>query len=111
MDMQVADEEWPEGWCGLAEGQADAFLAQLRRELPNDHPFQHMEISTIGTAEGSDDVIYAVSGWIAPFFLCHLAWPHPDTRPWLIRKLKPRAKWSPSVQPIFSLCELAHYFD
>ena len=110
-DMEIADDEWPEGWCGLTEDQQVVFLAQLRRELPRDHPFQHLEIEAIGTATGSDDVVYWSRGWQAPYFVSHLSWRAPDRRPALLRWLRPRPGWSPGIVPLHRLDDLAGWFD
>lgn len=107
----IRDEDWPPGWCGLAPGQAEAFLGQLARELGPGHPLLGAgRVRAIGTAAGSDDVVYAVEGWDAPFAVVHLAWPTPDSRPWLIRKLRPRRRWVPAVQPLAAIADLAGWF-
>lgn len=105
------DVDWPNGWGGLTRAQETMFLRQLRRELAGDHPFQHMTIRAIGICDFTDDVVYAVEDWDAPFFVSHPCWQKPDTRPWLLRKLRPRPKPFPGVQPIRDLDELAHFFD
>lgn len=105
------DPDWPPGWCGLAPGQAETFLRQLARELGPDHELiREGRIRAIGTAEGSDDVVYAVEGWEAPFAVVHLAWPKPDSRPWLIRKLRPRGRWAPAMVPLAAIRDLAGWF-
>jgi len=103
----AGDYDWPPGWCGLLPSQVPAFLAQLRTELAPDHPFQRMRIQAIGTALGSDDAVFAIEGWQAPFFVAHLAWPAPDTRPWLLRKLRPYPRYDPAIMPLPDLAVLA----
>lgn len=106
--------DWPPGWCGLAPSQPEAFLRQLAHELGPGHPLapaiRDGRVRAIGTAEGSDDVVYAVEGWEAPFAVVHLAWPKPDSRPWLIRKLRPRGRWAPAVVPLAAIRDLAGWF-
>ncbi|MCC5983170.1 MAG: hypothetical protein JJU42_02290 [Rhodobacteraceae bacterium] len=62
MTANGAGDDWPPGWCGLLPDQAPVFLAQLRRELAPDHPFQRLPVHAIGVALGSDDAVFAVEG-------------------------------------------------
>lgn len=104
------DIEWPEGWGGLVPGQAEAFLAQLARELGPDHAMAAViaagRVRAIGLATGSDDVVYAVEGRDTPFVVVHLAWPQPDARGWLARWLRPRPRWVPAVRSLARLADL-----
>jgi len=86
----------------LVEGQAEAFVTQLARELGRDHALA----PAIGVAEGSDDVVYALTGEGTPFAVVHLAWPAPDPRPWLLRRLRPRMRRVPAVVPLQRLTDL-----
>lgn len=103
--------EWPEGWGELAEGQAEAFLSQLARELGPGHSLAPAiaegRVRAIGVAAGSDDVVHALTGERAPFILVHLAWPGPDRRSRLLRWLRPHRHWPPAVTALQSLSDLA----
>lgn len=106
---------WPPGWCGLAPGQARAFLDQLARELGPDHALapaiRDGRVRAVGTATGSDDVVYALAPGVmaTPLALVHLAWPAPDSRPRLLRWLfpRPQPRHRPAVEPLASLDDLA----
>ncbi len=97
---------WPAGWVGLAPGQGRAFLDQLRRELGPAHPLAPLiarrAVRAVAVAEGSDDVVFRIRGWQAPFAVVHLAWPPADPRPAVLRRLWPRpaARWQPRVVPL-----------
>lgn len=101
---------WPEGWGGLAEGQAEVFVAQLARELGPDHALARAiaegRVRAIGMADGSDDVVYALTDEGAPFVVVHLAWPEPDRRSRLARWLRPRRHRPPAVTALQSLSDL-----
>ena len=98
--------DWPPGWCALLPEQAPVFLAQLRRELAPDHPLQRLPVRAIGVALGSDDAVFAVDGWQAPFCVVHLSWPGPDPRPWLLRQLRPWPRHDPAILPLADLSAL-----
>lgn len=104
-------EDWPEGWGGLAEGQDEAFLAQLARELGPDHALagaiREGRVRAVGVADGSDDVVYALTGEGAPFIMVHLAWPEPDRRFWVLRRFRPYRQRPPAVRALHSLSDLA----
>lgn len=108
--------QWPEGLVGLGPGQAAAFLAQLHRELGPGHALapliKRRAVRAIAVACGSDDVVYRIRGWQAPYAVVHLAWPEPDTRPNLLRRLLPGpgARWVPAVVPVARLGDLAGQF-
>ena len=103
-------QDWPEGWGGLAEGQAAAYLAQLARELGPDHALagaiREGRVRAIGVADGSDDVVYALTGERAPFIVVHLAWPGPDRRFGLVRWLRPYPHRPPAVIAVESRSDL-----
>lgn len=99
--------DWPTGWSALLPEQAPVFLAQLRRELAADHPLQRLPVQAIGVALGSDDAVFAVDGWQAPFFVAHLSWREPDPRPWLLRWWRPWPQDDPALVPFASLAALS----
>jgi hypothetical protein len=102
---------WPEGWVGLAAEQRPAFLRQLARELGPGHPLAPLiaarRVRAVAVAAGSDDVVCRIRGWRAPWIVVHLAWPAPDRRPWLVRRLRPRPQSVPAVEPLERLEDLA----
>jgi hypothetical protein len=110
------EHRWPAGWVGLASGQATAFLGQLRRELGPGHPLAPLiarrSVRAVAVAAESDDVIFRIRGWQAPFAVVHLAWPPQDRRPALLRRLLPRpaSRWVPAVVPVARLDDLAVRF-
>ncbi|GKY88585.1 hypothetical protein [Sinisalibacter aestuarii] len=107
---ETSDQDFPEGWGGLTPEQAALFTAQLRAELGRDHPFRRFfatgAIRAIGAADGSDDVVFAIAGWDAPYFASHLTWAAADTRPALLRRLRPRPRPVPGITPLHSLAAL-----
>lgn len=96
------DFDWREGWCGLVEGQAEVFVAQLAREPGRDPVLAPAigvgRVRAIGVAEGSDDVVYALTGEGTPFAVVH--------RAWLLRRLRPRMRRVPAVVPLQRLTDL-----
>jgi len=115
--MAIEEVDWPEGWFGIDGPTARVFERQLALELGADHALAPAiargDIRAIGRFGGSDDVVYALDGWKAPFAVVHLAWPPPDERPWLLRKLRPRpaSRWLPALMPLDALADLASWFD
>lgn len=102
---------WPEGWVGLTAEQGPAFLRQLARELGPGHPLAPLiaarRVRAVAVAAGSDDVVCRIRGWRAPWAVVHLAWPVPDRRPWLVRRLRPWPHRVPAVVPVARLEDLA----
>lgn len=113
----IADRDWPEGWGEMEADQAAFFTRQLALELPPDHPVQARirdgSCRAIGKFWGSDDTVYAIGGWQAPYFVAHLAFPPADTRPWLVRRLRPKPapRGYPALLPLVSIAALGAYFD
>lgn len=107
----IDEDEWPEGW-GSVDGEASAlFCVQLLSETG---PVEGMQIDTlvcVGRFGGSDDMVFAVKGWEAPYFVAHLSWARPDTRNWLARKFRPWPRLAPALVPIAAIGDLAGYFD
>ena len=105
---ECAPQDWPEGWCGLVEGQAAAFEAELARELAPGHPLARAlaegRVRAVGVARGSDDVVFAVKGEKAPFAVVHLAWPEPEPRSWW--RLGRRRRPGPVVHPLARIADL-----
>jgi hypothetical protein len=62
----------------------------MRTALGPKHPSLARDPRAIGVANGSDDAVFAVTGWSAPFFVTHLVRCKPDARPALLRWLRPR---------------------
>lgn len=110
MEKQVFN--WPDGWGGLNAAQEDVFDRQLVLEIGADHAIAALRPRAIGTADGSDDVVFAVNDWQAPYFVCHLAWPAPVGKPVLKRRFQPAPKrtWVPAIVPLDDLADLAGYF-
>ncbi|MEZ5714477.1 MAG: hypothetical protein R3D85_04485 [Paracoccaceae bacterium] len=103
----------PEGWYPLSPEQTETFQEQLAREIGRTHPIFAYAPRAVARFGGSDDVVYAAEGWQAPYFVCHLAWPNPDTRPRFIRWLRPlpNSNIIPALSPLSNLADLARYFD
>jgi len=108
-------DDWPEGWGALDAAAAAFFTAQLAREIGPEHPVS-AEIAAgrmraVGKFWGSDDVVFAMERGPAPFVLVHLAFPEPDTRGWLARKLRPRpaSRYLPALVPVARIADLARY--
>lgn len=107
------EHRWPEGWVALAPGQGAAFFRQLQRELGADHALAPLiaqrRVRAVAVAEGSDEVLYRIRGWQAPYAVVHLAWPPEDRRPALLRRVWPRAGagWVPAVVPVARLADLS----
>jgi hypothetical protein len=108
---KAPEHRWPEGWVALTPDQAGAFVRQLSRELGPGHALAPLiarrAVRAVAVAAGSDDVLYRLRGWQAPFAVVHLAWPEPDRRPWLMRRLRPRRPWVPAVVPVARPGDLA----
>ncbi len=105
----------PPGWGALDPGQAADCTAQLAFELGPDDPFapwfDAQAIRAIGKSLNSEDVVYAIDDWEAPFFVSKLSWTRPDTRPALLKWLKPAARPDPGVVPLSNLGELTGWGD
>ena len=107
------EHRWPEGWVSLVPGQATAFVEQLQLELGPGHALAPLiarrAVRAVAVAAGSDDVVFRICGWQAPFAVVHLAWPPEDRRAWLLRRIWPRpaSRWVPAVVPITRLDQLA----
>lgn len=108
---KAPEHPWPGGWVGLTAEQGPAFVQQLRRELGADHPLEPLiaarRVRAVAVAAGSDDVLYRLRGWRAPFAVVHLAWPEPDRRTWLLRRLRPWVRRVPAVVPVARVRDLA----
>ena len=101
---------FPAGWGALESKQADACTRQLQLELGPDDPlspwFETGAIRAIGGSVTSDNVVFEIDDWEAPFFVSHLSWTEADTRPALMQWLKPWSRPDPGVVPVSSLIEL-----
>ncbi|PCH70393.1 MAG: hypothetical protein COC12_08295 [Rhodobacteraceae bacterium] len=110
--MTLIDEsEWPEGWGSVDAETGALFAAQLLSETG---PLSDMRVDTlvcIGRFEGSDDMVFAVEGWDAPYFVTHLSWAKPDARNWLVRWLRPWPDLAPVLVPVHTIGDLARYFE
>lgn len=107
----MPDDDFPEGWVALLPEQAPVFLAQLLAELGPGHPLAGHVARAIGVFGGSDDAVFLMTGWRAPYAVAHLAWPGPDPRPWLLRRLRPWPRHAPALHPLDRLTDLAGWFD
>jgi len=106
---------FPAGWGALEPGQAADCTHQLAFELGPDDPlfpwFETGAIRAIGASVTSDHVVFGIDDWEAPFFVSHLSWTRADTRPSLLRWLKPRSRPDPGVVPVSSLRQLDGWCD
>ncbi len=107
---KVKAHKFPAGWGALERGQAEACTQQLELELGPDDPlapfFETGAIRAIGGSVTSDDVVFEIDDWEAPFFVSRLSWTQADTRPALLRWLNPRTRPDPGVVALSSLFEL-----
>jgi hypothetical protein len=108
---QVDEDEWPEGWGSVDEEAGALFSAQLLSETGPVEGLRIESLICVGRFGGSDDMVFAVEGWEAPYFVAHLGWAKPDRRNWLARKFRPWPQLAPALVPIGAIGDLARYFD
>lgn len=108
-------EDFPAGWGALEPNQAAECTRQLAVELGPDDPFSPFfeagAIRAIGGSVTSDHVVFEIDDWEAPYFVSLLSWTEPDTRPALLKWLRPTDRPDPGVVPISSLGELDGWCD
>lgn len=106
---------FPAGWGALEPDQAEACTQQLALELGPDDPLSPWletgAIRAIGGSVTSNDVVFEIDDWEAPYFVSDLSWTEADTRPALMQWLSPRDRPDPGVVPVSSLIELDGWCD
>ncbi|MDX8149681.1 hypothetical protein SK854_46695 [Lentzea sp. BCCO 10_0061] len=73
----------PEPWSFIPHGEKAELEAQLRTEVPDEHPLRGKKVIAIARCGGCDEVVYSVEedpGWFARV---HLTWRSaPGSLPW-----------------------------
>ena len=87
------EHKWPEGWEAAAPSARKNIEAQLRRELGASHPITTLSPTYIGRNGGSDDFVFSVDHWKAPYFVVHLTW-------------SASASWAPECVPLEQVSDL-----
>lgn len=104
------EHDFPPGWGALEPTQAEAYTRQLAFELGPDDPFspffEQGAIRAIGASVTSDNVVFEIEDWEAPYFVSRLSWTEPDQRPAFLQWLNPGTRPDPGVNPLSSLREL-----
>jgi len=68
------EQKWPKGWEAATPSACKNIEAQLRRELGASHQLAALSPKYIGRNSGSDDFVFSVDHWKAPYFVVHLTW-------------------------------------
>lgn len=101
---------WPDGWHPVSSQKSAALTRQLRQELGRPDPLQGLTWRCIGTFGGSDDVLCAIDGWDAPYFVAHLTWAT-DSRPFWRRLFERRPDTHALyLYPVHTQADLIGYF-
>ncbi len=87
------EHKWPEGWDAATPSVRENIEAQLLRELGAGHPLATHSPTYIGRNGSSDDFVFSVTHWKAPYFVVHLTW-------------SANASWVPGCVPLEQISDL-----
>lgn len=66
--------ELPDGWSALEGTQAEAFEAELARELAPAHSLHAVPLRAVATRDSNDDALFRFAADTDRFAVVHLTW-------------------------------------
>ncbi|MBV0911499.1 hypothetical protein [Anianabacter salinae] len=113
MDSELT---WPEHWGPIGRRRASDLLFQFLHEASKTDPARRHVLRVVGECFATDDVVFEMKGWEAPFAVAHLQWGQKPTLPERLsalvggRRRREDMSHPTSLSPVQTLDELSTHY-